>query len=38
MVFRAEKGDQESPKRLPRRPQEARARLLGGAWGALGGP
>ena len=37
-VVRAAKGDQESPKRLPRRPQETRTRLLGGALGALGGP
>ena len=34
----SDQSDQEIPKRLPRRPQEARARLLGGAWGALGGP
>ena len=32
------KGDQESPKKLPRSPQEAPTRLLGGALGALGGP
>ena len=32
------KGDQESPKKLPRSPKEAPTRLLGGALGALGGP
>ena len=37
MVFRAAKGDQESPKRLPKRHQKAPTRLLGGALGALGG-
>ena len=35
MVLRAAKADQGSPKTLPRRSQEAGARLLGGAWGAL---
>ena len=34
----APKGDQESPKKLPRSPQEAPTRLLGGALGALWGP
>ena len=31
-------GDQDSPKELPRSPEEAPTRLLGGAWEALGGP
>ena len=34
----APKGDQASHKKLPRSPQEAPKRLLGGALGALGGP
>ena len=32
------KGDQESPKKLPRSPQGVPKRLLGSALGALGGP
>ena len=34
----APKGDQESPKELPRSPEEAPTRLLRGALGALWGP
>ena len=37
-VFGAPKSDEESPKKLPKRHEEAPTRLLGGALGALGGP
>ena len=37
-VSKAPKGDQESLKKLPKRPQEARTRFFGGALGARGGP
>ena len=36
-VFGAPKGDQVGSKKLPKRPQEAATRLLGGALGALWG-